>query len=136
MKPLLLLVLLAVPLGAESPVAGPRISVDPTSFDFGEIRAGKTFGPERTVDKEFAIRNFGTSELRISGVVPSCGCTLVGDYPKTLKPGASGSLHVQVRLRELAAGHILKTILVKSNDPTKPSLELKLQATVVEAPSD
>ena len=54
--------LLAVPLwaGEPSPASsagqGPRIAAEPQSFDFGQALQN------RTLSKEFAIKNFGTAD--------------------------------------------------------------------------
>jgi hypothetical protein len=124
-----LAVLLAVLLqGAVHPEEqkGPRINVEPSSFDFGSVVAGSS------VEKEFVVRNFGTEVLEIAAIVPSCGCTVVDrSYPKSLRPGAAGSFHLRLDLPR-TSGHVVKSVLVKSNDPVKPAFEVKIEATVVD----
>jgi hypothetical protein len=126
-----LALLLACPLLAQAPKPsaapkGPKIAVDPPSFDFGEAL------PARTVEKEFTVRNFGSEDLVIASVTASCGCTLVAwdNTKKTIKPGASLPLRVSLHT-QTSPGHIVKSVLVKSNDPEKASLEIKLEATIV-----
>jgi hypothetical protein len=122
----LLLVVLLAPglLGADEQKA-PKISVEPPSFDFGSVVAGST------VEKEFFVRNFGSEDLAIAQIVPSCGCTVIdSNYQKTIKPGGSGSFRLSLHL-PTTAGHLVKSVVVKSNDPAKASLEVKLEATVV-----
>jgi hypothetical protein len=48
-----------------------------------------------------------------------------------VKPG--GSTPLQVKLRTQGTGRIVKSVLVKTNDPTKAIYELKLEASVVDA---
>ena len=43
--------------------------MEPPAFDFGEAL------PDKTLTKEFAIRNFGNQDLVIENVSTSCGCT-------------------------------------------------------------
>lgn len=113
------------------PPDAPRISVEPPSFDFGKVLPGKS------MSREFALRNFGKQELHVDSVTTSCGCTVTDPPPPvkmTLKPGASQPLRVTLTTPD-KPGPISKSVLVKSNDPERPTLEIKLQATVVaEAP--
>lgn len=103
---------------------GPRLSVEPASFDFGKAL------PNRTLEKEFNLRNFGDEELVIEKVTTSCGCTVTQLDTKLLKPGASTPLRVKLETRS-AQGRILKSVAIRSNDATKSVFELKLEATVV-----
>ena len=121
---------LAAPGGAEetraapTPPHGPRLSVEPASFDFG-----KTL-PNRTLEKEFNLLNFGDQDLVIEKVATSCGCTVTQLDTKVLKPGASTPLRVKLETRS-SQGRILKSVAIRSNDPAKSLFELKLEATVV-----
>jgi hypothetical protein len=127
MKRLVLGAVLAV-LPALAPAADKtpaKISVEPSSFDFGNVIGG------RTVEKEFVVRNFGGEDLSIARIVPSCGCTVVDqDFQKVIKPGASGSFRLSLRVPP-SPGHVVKSVIVKSNDPSQPNLELRIEATVV-----
>jgi len=115
------------PAPAASPVApasGPRITVDPPSFDFG-----KTL-PEKAVAREFTIRNFGDQDLVIENVTTSCGCTVAESLTKTVvKPGGSQPLRVTLTT-PAHPGAITKSVMVRSNDPARPLLEIKLKTTV------
>jgi hypothetical protein len=110
------------------PPKGPRISVEPLAFNFGDVL------PSKTVDKEFIVKNFGSEDLTIAQIVPSCGCTVVDpNFQRVVKPGASTTFRLRLRTPG-TAGHVVKSVVVKSNDPSKPSLEVKLEATVVAEP--
>lgn len=106
-------------------VKGPRITVEPPSFDFGTVL------PNKTVEREFLVRNFGTEDLVIAHVSTSCGCTVTQLDTKRLKPGAKTPLRVKLDTRT-TLGSIMKSVFIRSNDPAKGTLELKLKATVVE----
>jgi len=117
-------------LGALAPAAGagspaPRIRVDPEGFDFGRVL------PRRTLRKEFRVLNLGEGPLEITGVSKSCGCTRAVVGETTLEPGASTTLNVEVETRN-SRGRIQQQVIVRSNDPQTPLLEVKLTATVVE----
>jgi uncharacterized protein DUF1573 len=107
----------------------PRIVVEPPLFDFGKVLK------EKSVSREFAIRNFGKQDLVIDNVSTSCGCTVTDPPPPVkmvLKPGAIQPLRVTLTT-PANPGRISKSVLVKSNDPDHAVFEIKLLATVVAA---
>ncbi len=103
--------------------SGPRIAVEPLSFDFGRVL------PEKTLTKEFSIRNYGSEDLVIESVSTSCGCTVAELQTKVIKPGKSTPLEVRLSTRAGQVGRITKSVLIKSNAGKTP-LELKLEADV------
>jgi hypothetical protein len=105
----------------------PRIAVEPDGFDFGQSLKNKE------LVKEFYVRNHGGTDLVIEKVTTSCGCTaaLLNERDRVVKPGGSASL--QVKLRTSVPGRLVKSVLIKSNDPARELYELKVQADVVEA---
>jgi uncharacterized protein DUF1573 len=105
---------------------GPRVSVDPISFDFGRAVQNKT------LQKEFNVRNFGDEDLVIEGVTTTCGCTaaFMDEDGKVMKPGTSRPLRVTLQTREYS-GKVARTVLVRTNDPTRKLVEIKVEATVV-----
>jgi len=113
----------AVPPPKPAAAGGPRLAVEPPSFDFGKTLQNKT------LQKEFSLRNFGDADLAIASVTTSCGCTVADGYAKVVKPGESTHLQVSLQTRT-SSGKLQKSVLIKSNDPTKPLYELKLEATV------
>lgn len=124
---LLLAVALLAPLSwtASAEVAkGPRIAAEPMVFDFGKSLQNKT------LEKEFVIKNFGTEDLEIEKVSTTCGCTVADGFGKVVKPGQSTVMRVKLETRTYT-GRVERKILVQSNDPVKNPLELKVQANVV-----
>jgi hypothetical protein len=121
------LLLAPAPPGATATPApserAPQIAVEPEQFDFGRAL------PERTLSKQFSIRNFGTADLTVDRVSTTCGCTAALLDSKVIKPGGSAALRVTFQTRNYA-GRVARSVLIKSNDPQHPTLELKLQATV------
>jgi hypothetical protein len=119
--------LVAATLGAGDakpvPAGGPRLTVEPPSFDFGKAIQNKT------LQKEFSIKNHGDADLVLDSVSTSCGCTVAEGYSKVVKPGASTRLLVSLQTRT-SMGKLQKSVLIKTNDPTKSLYELKLEATV------
>jgi hypothetical protein len=123
-----LLAALSTTAAAQAPAEarGPRIAVDPTVFDFGKAQQ------EKTLEKEFTIRNLGSEDLVIEGVSTTCGCTVAEGYSKVIKPGSSTPLRVKLQTRN-NFGRLSRSVLIKSNDPSGRPLELKVEATVARA---
>src|SRR6185436_13953604 len=97
---------------ADAPaIAGPRIDVEPPSFDFGKVR------PDKALHREFSIRNLGTEDLVVESVSTSCGCTVTDPPPPVkmvVKPGGSEPLRVTLTT-PVKPGQISKSMLIKSN---------------------
>jgi hypothetical protein len=106
-----------------APVKGPRIGIEPESFDFGKALQNKT------LTKEFSLRNFGNEDLVITEVTTTCGCTVADLATKTLKPGASTPLTVKLDTRS-NEGKLQRGVSIVSNDPQKKILEVKVMADV------
>jgi hypothetical protein len=115
--------LAAAAFAVEKPEAGPRIRVEPESFDFGHALPGKT------LRKEFTLRNFGDAELVIEGVSTTCGCTAALTAQSRVKPGGSTSLSVTLETRRYS-GKVERQVLVRSNDKKTPLLRVLVSATV------
>jgi hypothetical protein len=113
--------LAAGPTRAEDKAPAPRIRVEPASFDFGKALPGKT------LRKEFTLRNFGDAELVID--TTTCGGTAALTADNKLKPGASTLLRVTLETRSYS-GKLERQVLVRSNDPTTPLLQVQVSATV------
>ncbi|MGH9369140.1 MAG: DUF1573 domain-containing protein, partial [Thermoanaerobaculia bacterium] len=105
-----------------SAVAGPKIEVVPETKDAGTVAKGAM------VDATFVIKNNGASDLVISDARPSCGCT-VASFDKLIKPGSEGKLTSSVDTKNFS-GPISKSILLVSNDPERPQLNLFIKAIV------
>ena len=111
------------PTPESTPTRAPRIAVEPATFDFGKVLQ------ERTLTKQFSIRNFGSADLAILGISHTCGCTASLMDSKVVKPGGSATLRVTFETRNYS-GKVIRGVLVKSNDPEHRTVELKLEATV------
>ena len=114
---------------AQEPAAtrASRIAVEPSSFDFGRVL------PQRTLHKQFSIRNFGSADLVIERVSTTCGCTAALLDSKVVKPAGRASLRVSFESGNFS-GKVVRSVLIKSNDPEHQTLELKLLAEVTPEP--
>jgi hypothetical protein len=107
----------------ERPPSGPRIRVEPESFDFGKAL------PDKVLRREFTVRNFGDAPLVIEGVSTTCGCTAALTAKSRVEPGGSTSLRVTLETRRYS-GRVERQVLVRSNDPKTPLLQVKVSASV------
>lgn len=100
------------------PYEMPKITFEKTKHDFGNVIQGEK------VVYNFAFTNTGKSDLLISTVSTSCGCT-VGKYPKTpIKPGDKGSIEVVFDTKG-RKGFQTKNITVMANtNPSKTTLNI------------
>jgi hypothetical protein len=107
-----------------SPKKGPRIVVEPASFDFGQALQNKT------LTKDFVLRNLGDESLRIEEVRTTCGCTAALPSERVVSPGGQTRLRVELQTRT-AEGRLERSVNIRSNDPTRNVLEVKLKVAVV-----
>ena len=112
--------------GEEKPYNMPRITFEKMEHDFGKIIQGEL------VRYSFKFTNTGKSDLLISKVSTSCGCT-VSNYPRqAIKPGEGGLIEVIFDSRG-RKGFQNKTITVMANShPNKTTLRIKLNVTLPE----
>jgi hypothetical protein len=110
-------------LATAAPAKAPAIAVRPAAHDFGKAR------PQQTLRKEFSVENGGTADLLIEGVSTTCGCTAAVTGDKQVAPGGSTHLTVTLETRE-ARGRLVRRVLVRSNDPKTPVVEVTVSATV------
>lgn len=105
---------------------GPRIQIEPTSFDFGEVSSGQV------VEHRFAVKNIGNASLEISRVSTSCGCTSAAVDKEELAPGEEVALLVTYDsgLMKHEKGKVERFVYVRSNDPLSPQTEVTIYAWV------
>lgn len=103
----------------------PRIVVEPTSQDLGEV-------PQKPLELTYTVRNEGGNPLRIEKVSTSCGCTTATVERDTIPPGESTELRVMFDPVEYNLyGKLLRIIYLRSNDPNNPEVEAEFRVTVV-----
>ncbi|MFK7756426.1 MAG: DUF1573 domain-containing protein [Flavobacteriales bacterium] len=87
----------------------PQIDFTEEDFDFGIIIEGEK------VSHTYKFKNGGKSDLIISDVQPSCGCTTSKDFTKEpIEPGAVGQIKVEFDSTD-KPGDIKKAITVITN---------------------
>lgn len=101
----------------------PRIELANTNYDFGQVAEGQS------VESEFTFKNSGKSDLIIRKIKPSCGCTTVEPVDKIIKPGQTSSFKSSIKTAGFT-GRISKSITVITNDPSSPSVAIRITGTV------
>jgi hypothetical protein len=101
----------------------PRIFCEESTFDFGSRDASET------VDHTFVLKNTGTADLEIKRVQPACGCTTAELEKKIVPPGESSRISAKLSLAG-RGGELQKPILIESNDPSNPALQLVMKGVV------
>jgi len=103
--------------------AAPQIMVVGTNeIDFG------TYPAKEVKQAQFAIKNSGDSELKISGLRLTCDCSTVDIATKNLAPGVTAKLSLKVNGNSLDS-EFNRKIYVLSNDPKNSCLELIFRGT-------
>ncbi|MCF6270966.1 MAG: DUF1573 domain-containing protein [Melioribacteraceae bacterium] len=97
----------------------PRISVSKNRHDYGKVKEGSIL----TFD--LGIKSIGDSELIITDVQTSCGCTAALLSSDKLKPGESGNIRIELDTKGMK-GKKTRTIAIKSNDPINPRMVVTL----------
>jgi len=119
-----------VPIGDNPRLAVPELAANNYVLDFGEVTVEQ--GP---VTKEVTIRNIGAKDLIISDVQTTCSCTTATVEPRTIPPGGEATLRVthdpQVMLSH-GSTDIGHQVLIASNDPAAPWVEIDMSGTVVQ----
>jgi hypothetical protein len=101
----------------------PKIEFEKDFHDFGKLRQGER------VTFSFKFKNTGKSQLLISDVSTSCGCT-VSDFPKEpIMPGKSGKIDVSFN-SESKRGPQNKMVTVFANTLPNTTV-LRIQAMVM-----
>lgn len=108
---------------AASAASVPEIRFAAPVFDFGKIGAGTV------VRHNYFFTNQGTAPLIVTGVHTSCDCTTTGKWSAKVEAGKTGVIPVQFNSTGYG-GAIKKWIMVTSNDPAHPKVELALKGVV------
>ncbi len=103
----------------------PRIFFKSPNFDFGKIYKGQK------VEHIFKFENQGNTDLNISKVKTSCGCTAAILTNKTIPAGKTGEIKTTFNSGSYK-GKVTKSITVKSNDPGSPNYTLTISGVIAE----
>jgi Protein of unknown function (DUF1573) len=108
--------------------SGPKAGVDRPDWDLGLIESPEEF------THAFVIHNQGDMPLKLSRGPSTCACT-VGNLPdEPIPPGGRADIKVgfgeSAKKDELKAGAFSESVAIRTNDPDRENVKLKLSATV------
>ena len=106
----------------EDSEGAPKMVVPHKVMDVGTVPRGEI------AEVAFEIVNEGSAPLEIRAVRPTCGCT-VADYDKEIAPGETGAVRATLATRDFV-GPIAKSILIMTNDPEEPTVNVVIKADV------
>ncbi len=106
-----------------TPIGLPTIQIQEPNYDFGQVMEGGK------ISHVFTVRNVGAGALHIDQVRTSCGCTAAVLKNKEIAPGGEGQIEVTFDTNH-RTGDQRKTIVVTSDDPVKPSVNLEIHTNV------
>ncbi|MGV3724224.1 MAG: DUF1573 domain-containing protein [Actinomycetota bacterium] len=78
----------------------------------------------------FPISNTGGRDLHILGIESSCGC-LATSFPTTIRSGRKAQILLDFQPMPDWSGPVRKSVLVRTNDPQSPAIELEVHADIV-----
>lgn len=111
---------------------GPRIEFDSTAKSIAKVFDGEI------ITQVFKFANRGDSQLEITSVEPSCGCTSALPVPNKVAPGQSGQIKVEIKTENFASQSrkldetisVSKTVTVRTNDAGHPQVVLTVNFDV------
>lgn len=103
----------------------PVITFDAMRYDFGAIEH------HHTVTHLYRVTNSGNAVLHIKDVAAVCGCTSTVIGKMELAPGEATDIQAVFTPEKRFTGAVSKTIRVRSDDPSHPTLTLRFFAKVL-----
>lgn len=100
---------------------GPKLVIASLEHSFGKVKPGTP------LTYAFKIKNQGDSNLEITNVAPSCGCT-TSEFDKVIAPGKEGKVILEVKKTDGYKGEVTKNATVTTNDPNHQTFQLILRA--------
>lgn len=110
----------------------PSVSDD---TDFGSTELAQGF-----VTKTFALNNYGSNTLNLTGAKVTLTGANAGDFaitsvtPASIAGGGSGTTNLTIKFRPTAAGVRNATVNILSNDPSTPTFSFAIRGTAVRSP--
>lgn len=102
-------------------VPEPEITFDHVAHDFGKITEGES------VEHTFKFKNTGKSDLLLSSVTASCGCTTPNWPKEPIAPGESDEIKVVFNSAG-KSGLVSKDVTILANtNPVKTILQIKVE---------
>ncbi len=115
-----------VTVKASGTAAPPKISVSPTSISFGSVQVGSTSSPMTVT-----VSNIGVSDLEINDItITGQAAADFGQINDCTTIPAGSSCWVTATFAPTLTGTESATMIISSNDPAKPAVNIKLSGAV------
>lgn len=105
---------------------GDTLAITPAYVDFGTGKPGETLEATATVS------NWTDQPVRILGGTSDCTCAAIDDFPLTIPPGEKASFRVRLRIINISSGHLIRTLTVRTDHPSRPEIRFQIGCRVVE----
>lgn len=123
-----LLILVVFLINIFSVNAQAKLEFNDRTFDFGVIKE-----VDGIKSGKFIVKNAGNQPLLITGVRPSCGCTVSKYTTEEIAPGQTGYIEATFDPAN-RPGPFNKSISVTSNDPLQPTAVIFIKGDVIKRP--
>ena len=124
-----LLIMLLAACGGDVKAEAPRIGLEMTMLELGEMPNGEI------AERDVKVSNEGREPLVVKSVVTTCGCTTAVLTPMTIAPGETGTLHIAFDSGAHGPdlrGEIMRRVILTTNDPAQPEMFVDLEATITD----
>ncbi|MBC7923661.1 MAG: DUF1573 domain-containing protein [Ferruginibacter sp.] len=98
-----------------------------TQHNFGKLEKGQS------VTHKFTLMNTGLADLKIEQIQSACNCVSYQLAKPTVKAGETAQLELRYAPRKANPGLGNEVVTLYTNDLNKPTLQVTLQANVVES---
>ncbi|MBI5115094.1 DUF1573 domain-containing protein [Candidatus Poribacteria bacterium] len=104
----------------------PNIEFDHRAFDFGPIPRNEMF------EHSFAFKNTGKKSLMIYSIKTLCICASGKPTAAQVPPGGSAAIIARVEPYKYDGTSPRKSLMVETNDPDEPVINLMVSATIIQ----
>lgn len=111
----------APPPAGNQPASQPRLEIDATVFNFGEVWEGFP------AQQEYTLKNAGTAPLVVRSTT-TCGCTVASEIKSPLEPGESTKFTIKYDTKRVGAA--TKKVILHSNDPDRLTVDIPVRGIV------
>ncbi len=112
---------------ADELAKSPSGVLNKAQHNFGKLEKGQT------ASHKFVLMNTGQSDLKIDQIKSACACVTYKLSQPVVKAGETAELEIKYAPKKPSQGVTSEVITIYTNDLNKPTLNLSLQALVVES---
>ncbi|MEM8784147.1 MAG: DUF1573 domain-containing protein [Planctomycetota bacterium] len=122
---------IASAFAATVPLIFPRVASAELSWESRSVTL-EASALDASVDFAFPFENTGEAAVTVTSIRPSCGCTAAQLDEPTIEAGESSAIAGSFTIGD-RRGKQSKTIVVRTDDPDRPVVTLRLTVQIAEA---